>query len=31
MGDLSNFERGRIVGARLAEASMIKTAALLGV
>jgi hypothetical protein len=31
MGDLSNFERGQIVGARLAGASVIKTATLLGV
>jgi CTP-dependent riboflavin kinase len=30
MGDLSGFERGQIIGARLAEASVIKTA-LLGV
>jgi IS30 family transposase len=31
MGDLSNFEREQIVGARLAGASVIKTATLLGV
>jgi predicted transcriptional regulator len=31
MGDLSYFERGQIVGVRLAGASMIKTATLLGV
>jgi hypothetical protein len=31
MGDLSNSERGQIVEARLAEASLIKTAILLGV
>jgi hypothetical protein len=31
MGDLSNFERGQIVGARLAGASAAKTATLLGV
>jgi preprotein translocase subunit SecG len=31
MADLSNFERGQIVGARLAGASMTKTAMLLGV
>jgi transposase len=30
-GDLSEFERGQIVGARLAGASVIKTATLLGV
>jgi hypothetical protein len=29
MGDLSNFERGNIVGAHLAGASMTKTAILL--
>jgi transposase len=31
MGDLSDFERERIVGVRLAGASVIKTATLLGV
>jgi hypothetical protein len=31
MGDLSDFERGQIVGACLAEKSVIKTATLLGV
>jgi transposase len=31
MGDLSNFERGQIVGARFAGASVTKTATLLGV
>jgi hypothetical protein len=31
MGDLSNFERGQIISGRLAEASVIKTATLLGV
>jgi transposase len=31
MGDLANFERGQIVGARLPGASMTKTATLLGV
>jgi IS30 family transposase len=31
MGDLSNFERGQIVGAHLAGASVTKTATLLGV
>jgi predicted transcriptional regulator len=31
VGDLSNFERGQIVGARLAAASVTKTATLLGV
>jgi predicted transcriptional regulator len=31
MGDLSNFERGQTVGARLAGASVIKVATLLGV
>jgi hypothetical protein len=29
MGNLSNFERGQIVNARLAEASVTKTALLL--
>jgi transposase len=31
MGDLSNFERGQIIGSCLAAASVIKTATLLGV
>jgi hypothetical protein len=31
MGDLSDFERGQIVGARLAGASVTKPATLLGV
>jgi predicted transcriptional regulator len=31
MGDFSDFQRGRIVGALLAGASVIKTTALLGV
>jgi predicted transcriptional regulator len=31
MGDLSDFERGQIVGGRLAEATVTKTATLLGV
>jgi transposase len=31
MGDLSNFERGQIIGACLAETSLTKTAILLGV
>jgi hypothetical protein len=31
MGDFSDFERGQIVGARLAGASVIKTVTLLGV
>jgi hypothetical protein len=31
MGELSDFERGQIVGVRLAEASVIKTATLLSV
>jgi IS30 family transposase len=31
MGDLSNFERGQIIGARSAGASMKRTATLLGV
>jgi hypothetical protein len=31
MGALSNFERGQIIGAHLAGASVIKTATLLGV
>jgi transposase len=31
MGDLSNFERGQIVGSRLAGASVTRTATLLGV
>jgi len=31
MGDLSDFERGQIVGARLAAASVTKPATLLGV
>jgi transposase len=31
MGDLSNFERGQIVGARSAGASVKKTATLLGI
>jgi hypothetical protein len=31
MGDLYDFERGQIIGARLAEASVTKTATLLGV
>ena len=30
MGTLSEFQRGQIVGSRLAEASVIKTATLLG-
>jgi predicted transcriptional regulator len=30
MGDLSDFERGHIIGARLAVASVAKTATLLG-
>jgi hypothetical protein len=31
MGDFSDFERGQIIGARLAEAYVIKTATLFGV
>jgi predicted transcriptional regulator len=31
MGDLFDFEKGQIIGARLAGASVIKTATLLGV
>jgi hypothetical protein len=31
MGDLSNYERGQIISARLAGASVIITATLLGV
>jgi len=31
MGDLSNFQRGQLVGACLAGASVTKTATLLGV
>jgi predicted transcriptional regulator len=31
MGDMSDFERGQIVDVRLAGASVIKTAILLGV
>jgi predicted transcriptional regulator len=31
LGDFSDFERGQIVGARLAGASLTKTATLLGV
>jgi len=31
MGDLSDFQRGQIVGARLVEASVTKTATFLGV
>jgi hypothetical protein len=31
MGDSSNFERGQIVGLRLAGESMTKTATLLGI
>jgi predicted transcriptional regulator len=31
MGDFANFQRGHIVGAHSAEASVTKTAALLGV
>jgi biotin operon repressor len=31
MGDLSDFQSGQIVGARLAGASVTKTATLLGV
>jgi hypothetical protein len=31
MGDLSDFQRGHIVGARLAAASLIKTTTSLGV
>jgi predicted transcriptional regulator len=31
MGDLSDFERGQIIGAHLAGASVTKTATLLGV
>jgi predicted transcriptional regulator len=31
IGDLSNFERGQIIAARLAGASVIKTATLLGI
>jgi hypothetical protein len=31
MGDSSNFERGQIFGGRLAGASVIKTATVLGV
>jgi hypothetical protein len=31
MGDLSNFERGQIIGARLGGAFVTKTATVLGV
>jgi hypothetical protein len=31
MGDLSDFERGQIIGSHLAGASVIKTVTLLGV
>jgi NADH:ubiquinone oxidoreductase subunit E len=31
MGDLSDFQRGQIIGARLPAASVTKTATLLGV